>query len=326
MASSSSSADSQSFCPLDALVSAASHPAAIKVGISVATHPVEYAKVLIQLGHEPIAPRQTRTLLGKPALALPSVFQYMGHIRRKDGFFGLYRGLTPKILELGLSSVTADKFDAHCPPTALEAKPDEECSEEEKLEKVVRVTLRDISRRLVCVVVTQPLHVIAIRSMAQFIGGEEKYSGVFSGVCSVYQDSGVLGFWAGLMPRAIGESAMLGLSAAVTFLINKYAIEDKDMARYTSHIAGFLASSLCYPFTVVSHCMSVSRSGLAAGYPPHMPFYTSSLDCARHLNKEKQLKRGASLLFRYYTGPQVIVGDRVMAVNSSSFKFEPSRK
>ena len=51
--------------------------------------------------------------------------------------------------------------------------------------------------------------------------------------------------------------------------------------------------------------MAVSRSGLAAGYPPFMPLYMGWTDCFAHLRSQKQLKRGSSLLFRYYTGPQV---------------------
>ena len=45
-------------------------------GVVVAMQPVEYAKTLIQLGHEPLSPWPTRTWLGKPALGLPGVFQY----------------------------------------------------------------------------------------------------------------------------------------------------------------------------------------------------------------------------------------------------------
>ena len=48
---------------------------AFKVGGTFVFHPLELSKVLIQLGHEPIAPRNTKTLLGRPALAYPSVFQ-----------------------------------------------------------------------------------------------------------------------------------------------------------------------------------------------------------------------------------------------------------
>ena len=75
-----------------------------------ATHPLDLAKTLIQIGHEPIAPKHTKTWLGRPALALPSVFIYMGHIRRRDGFLGLYRGLGPKLVSMGVSSVVSGKF------------------------------------------------------------------------------------------------------------------------------------------------------------------------------------------------------------------------
>ena len=81
--------------------------------------------------------------------------------------------------------------------------------------------------------------------------------------------------------------------------------------------------------------MSVSRSGLLMGYPPCMPFYTGWADCLQQLRAKNQLKRGSSLLFRYYSGPQVgergktdlilpllqrIVGDRVIPLDSSMFR------
>jgi len=63
----------------------------------------------------------------------------------------------------------------------------------------------------------------------------------------------------------------------------------------------------------------VFRSGLAAGFPPAMPLYTGWLDCLADLRSKGQLKRGSAMLFRYYTGPQQIVGDRVISLNSSMF-------
>ena len=74
------------------------HKLAFRASLTTLTHPIEYAKVLIQIGHEPIAPRHTKTFFGKPALALPSVFQYIGHIKKRDGFMGLYQGLAPKLV------------------------------------------------------------------------------------------------------------------------------------------------------------------------------------------------------------------------------------
>lgn len=151
--------------------------------------------------------------------------------------------------------------------------------------------------------------------MASFVGGEAEYSNVLTGLVSIYRDNGILGFWSGFLPRALGEALTVIITASLTYLVNNYVLEDKNMKTYTSHVSSFFASSLCYPFAVVSNVSCVSRSGLAAGYPPHMPFYNSWVDTWSHLSREKQLKRGSSLLFRYYTGPQVVIDGRVIPIN-----------
>ena len=61
-----------------------------------------------------------------------------------------------------------------------------------------------------------------------------------------------MGFWSGVMPRALGEALTVALGAGIAYGLNMYA--DKNLKSYTSHISSFLAASLCYPFTVVSHC------------------------------------------------------------------------
>ena len=75
---------------------------------------------------------------------------------------------------------------------------------------------------------------------------------------------GILGFWSGMMPRALGEALTVALGAGIAYGLNMYA--DKNLKSYTSHISSFLAASLCYPFTVVSHCsigeFMVEKSGV----------------------------------------------------------------
>ena len=74
------------------------------------------AKTLIQIGHEPIKATQTKSFLfGRPQLSLPSVFIYIGHIRKKDGFFGMYRGLIPKLTSMGVSAIVSDQFQQNWP-------------------------------------------------------------------------------------------------------------------------------------------------------------------------------------------------------------------
>ena len=121
--------------------------------------------------------------------------------------------------------------------------------------------------RLSIIVITQPLHVVAVRSMASFVGQETDYANPISGLLSIYRDNGILGFWSGLMPRALGEALTVALGAVFSYYAKKYL--DKSMRPYASTISSFVASSLCYSFTVVSHCSVVSRSGLAAGELPH---------------------------------------------------------
>jgi len=296
---------------------------ALKAAGTFVFHPMELSKVLIQIGHEPLAPRNTKTLLGRPALAYPSVFQYCGHIRRRDGLTGLWRGVSPRLLNVVVQHFAEQKINELYPPE--EEVDESQLTPEQKQEKVLRTTLRDIACRVTCVVITQPLHVLALRAMSEFVGGEDKYSGgitmgLYNGAMSILQDSGILGFWSGVVPRALGEAGVIAVTAGLTFVVNEYVLDDKEITQYTKHFASFLAGSLFYPFQVTSSCMAVSRSGLAAGYPPNMPFYTGWWDCFKHLKSQGQLKRGSALFFRYYTGPQVIVGDRVIPAKASMLK------
>lgn len=299
---------------------------AFKLGSSFLKHPLEVAQVLMQLGHEPIAPKRTRTMLGKPALALPSSFQYCGYIRRREGWTGLWRGVTPKLSSILLQSFTASKFDELVPPEAeLSEEEAARLTDEQKVQRFLRSTLRDMANKTVCVVVSQPLQVITVRAIAEFVGGEQKYAadftgGLLSGVVSTVNENGILGLWSGLIPRLVGELSMVAVASSITFLINTYVLQDNEMNKFTGNFANLISQSLFYPFQVVGNCMVVSRSGLAAGYPPFMPMYINWLDCFSHLRSTSQLKRGSSLLFRYYSGPQVIVGDRIMPVSTNMLK------
>jgi len=303
------------------------HGPLLQVASTTLGHPIELAKVLIQIGHEPVDPIHTKTLMGKPALSLPSVFGYIGHIRRRDGFLGLYRGYSMKMVEIGVSTVVSNKVrnalerkQFFVQNTEILSKDEDDLTAEENLSKAADDAIKDITEKLACIILTQPIHVCTVRAMAQFVGNETKYDGVFGNIVSVYRENGVLGFWSGLIPRAIGELTCVGLTYTIAYIVNTYILEDKSLKSWTQHLASFFASSITYPFQVVGNCMVVSKSGLAAGYPPHMPLYKGWVDCWRHLSSQKQLKRGSSLMFRYYTGPQVIVAGKALPINQSMFR------
>lgn len=52
-----------------------------RCAVATGAHPIDLTKTLIQIGHEPIEPIPTRTFFGRPALGLPSVFQYSKKMR-----------------------------------------------------------------------------------------------------------------------------------------------------------------------------------------------------------------------------------------------------
>ena len=54
---------------------------------------------------------------------------------------------------------------------------------------------RDAAKRVVVVMATQPLYVVAVRSMAQFVGGERKYNGLLSPFKDILKENGIIGEW-----------------------------------------------------------------------------------------------------------------------------------
>ncbi|CAB4069112.1 MTCH [Lepeophtheirus salmonis] len=127
---------------------------------------------------------------------------------------------------------------------------------------------------------------------------EKKKYGIISSFKSLLEDNGIFGFWAGLIPRVIGEMLTIGLSTFITYIINKHVLKDKELRQYSPMIAHLASSSLFYPFHVVSHTMAVSGSGLFAGYPPNMPLYCSWFGL-------------------YYNGPTVIIGEKAMPISAT---------
>lgn len=290
-----------------------------RVAVTAAAHPIEYIKVLIQLGYEPLPPRPTTTFFGKPALALPGVFEYMGYVRKREGFFGLYRGVVPRVCGSVLSGYVFNKvtesiqLDVHEEDDEFEVR-----TTEDKVTDFLQITARDMLGRTVAVISTQPFQVIAVRSIAQFVGGETVYNGLISAFKEIYSNEGIFGFFSGLGPRILAEVLSLWISSSLTFVVNNYLVEDNDFKGYTSASMAFIASAITYPLNLVSNILAVNKCGLAAGSPPNMPLYHSWKDCWRHLSSQNQLKRGSSLLWRYYTGPYVLM--------EGSNEYQPDNK
>ncbi|NWX48336.1 MTCH2 protein, partial [Steatornis caripensis] len=192
------------------------------------------------------------------------------------------------------------------------------------LEQVLKETSREMVARSAATLVTHPFHVITLRCMVQFIGRETKYSGTLNAFATIYREEGILGFFAGLIPRLLGDILSLWLCNMLAYLINTYALENGDpalggsmapwglnlpfslpqvstmaeMKSYSQAVTGFFASMLTYPFVLVSNLMAVNNCGLAGGLLPYAPTYSSWLDCWSQLHREGNMSRGNSLFFR----------------------------
>lgn len=62
-----------------------------------------------KLGHEPMAPFPSKTIFGKEKLFYPNSFNYLKHVYTLDGFTGLYRGLSMKIISTTVGNVVSHK-------------------------------------------------------------------------------------------------------------------------------------------------------------------------------------------------------------------------
>ncbi|XP_076598756.1 mitochondrial carrier homolog 2 isoform X2 [Chaetodon auriga] len=254
-------------------------------GLTVLSHPLMYIKVLIQIGHEPLPPTLGRNLFGRQVYQLPGLFAYAKHIIKIDGKVGLFKGLGPRLCAGTIGTVVHSKVVQKCQ------------------EQGTPQTTKEMIARSCATIVTHPFHVITLRCMVQFIGRETKYSGVFDSIVTVYREEGILGFFAGLIPRLLGDVLSLWICNLLAHLINTYAIDDSmshmgEIKNCSQAVTGFFASMLTYPFVLVSNLMAVNNCGLAGGLPPYASVYPTWVDCWRHLSQEGNMSRGNSLFFR----------------------------
>lgn len=260
---------------------------------------------LYQLLSQALDRDRSTTLFGRPAMILPNVFQYIKHIKTSDGFFGCYRGLSAKVLGLIASSQLTSKVIYACGIDLPEINdpPNIVTDEEPKIEDYYKLCRRDMVMHTASVIVSYPFHVVSVRMMASFIGKEEDYCSLFGTIAAIYRDDGILGFLHGIVPKLLGDLTCVAVTGILAYYVNKYLVKTKDLRYYTVPLLTFVTSTLTYPLVVVSTCMAVAGSSLKAGNPPLMPAYPSWQSCWRDLLRNKQHKRGSSLIFRYYIAP-----------------------
>jgi carrier protein len=281
-----------------------------RIAIALAAHPFDYCKILIQLGFEPLPAYPSKTIFGRQRLALPGVFKYLGHIRRTDGFFGIYRGISYKLtttLINGFVYVNVNEWQKQLYPSEVPVVSQTNQNgfemDVEKLQKLLLYLGRETVSRFIALSISYPFHVMTVRICAQFIGREQHYDSVRSAVVDIYQTGGFSGFYAGFVPRFLGDCLVLWLGSSIIFVVNSWIDGESAVKSYVSASINFIVASLMYPFQLVSTVMacngSNARSLAASAYTG--PEFSNWIDCWKNLSELGQLKRGSSLLWRYQT-------------------------
>ncbi|CAO2612393.1 Mitochondrial carrier homolog 2, partial [Lemmus lemmus] len=249
------------------------------------------------VGYEPLPPTIGRNIFGQQVCQLPGLFCYAQHIASIDGRCGLFTGLTLRLCSGVLGTVVHGKVLQQL----VSGNVQKEGSS--SFDRVIKETTGEMIARSAATLITHPFHVITLRSMVQFIGREAKYCGLCDSILTIYREEGIVGFFAGLIPRLLGDIISLCLCNSLAYLINTYALDSgvstmNEMKSYSQAVTGFFASMLTYPFVLVSNLMAVNNCGLAGGSPPYSPIYSSWIDCWCMLQKVGNMSRGNSLFFR----------------------------
>lgn len=265
-------------------------------------HPLGYVKVLAQVGHEPLAPFKSLNIFGREQIFYPNCLKYCGYIYAVEGIPGLYRGLGMKIVSHTISTYVYARTRRMMKDAEDTKDLDSKKDNEKGIQYLLQLTSKKITARCWAVIFSHPFHVMCLRSMAQFVGGETRYSSwnIFKNGMEIYRYEGVQGFFSGLVPRLLFEASTLALTGAITYFVSFYVIDSKEYDGIINLISSLFASSVTYPISLVSTVSSISGSQLIAGQPPRMPRYKSWVEVFKVHYESNQLKRGSTGFFRVY--------------------------
>lgn len=290
-------------------------------------YPVRYIQRLIQMGYEPVPPRRCFSfLLRRHAYYYPSVFGYARTIARTDGWRALYRGVAIQfvedLIELAATNLLYPIIHSavHKIPMPFHSRmeqgdvPDTDpaYSLPSILTRGTRRFIVGLTNQCLVQVIVQPFHVITVRTMAQFIGKENTYNGLYSSVKEIYHTEGLGGFFTGLIPALLGHlcsnliyTSLWIMLEIVVGNISNDIIKVMVDSLVGAPLLGYIPGTYAYPFTLMTNLMIVNDTGLAAGSLPRVPVFNGWMDSYRHLKTTGQLFRGSALLFSRYAYPNI---------------------
>ncbi|KAH8363743.1 hypothetical protein KR200_008348, partial [Drosophila serrata] len=267
----------------------------LRLGLNSLLHPYEVAKILIQLGHEPLSaiPYQLPFVGWRPRLYLPGVQRYVTHIYQLDGIRGLYRGLGPRVIAGVLDYTLGDML-----MNAIRLTPYTNVESHVGAKEFLWNLMCDTIRLATSVAITHPFYVVMVRQVAQFVGRETVYEGIWTSLKIILETDGWEGLYAGAVPLFLGELAILAGSSALCHLCQRLVPMNLHSYQYNGAIIQMVVSKLAYPLHVTAACMAATGAPLTACEPPRMPLYNHWIDCLADLQARGGHHRGGLLFWR----------------------------
>ena len=286
--------------------------------LSVPWHPWRVAHTLIQLEYEPVPPtEQYSWLCFRNLYYYPGFLGYIHNIYKSKGFGVLYTGVMHTALAqfifLSTGNLIRPVVYSQVNRLVVPFWQKGDVPDTEPQNSMTSICIRG-SRMFLCSLITNaivqvivhPFRVVAVRCMAQTVGGESTYNGVFSSLWSIYRTEGIAGLYSGFVPTLLGNvfSIMIHSTLWLFFEILANNIPSQVgrlMVKFVSiPMLGLLPSSYTYPFFNVSTHMMVNNTGLAISRRPYSPKFRGWVDCYKHLKAKRHLYWGSSILFPRY--------------------------
>nr|AKN21593.1 slc25a-25 [Schmidtea mediterranea] len=281
-------------------------------------NPLKYAKVLIQLGYEPISPFMGHNLFSifnvtNKTWRYPWIGNYIYYMYQKRGITHvLTAGLFARLSFTTLSGVSQRIITQRiCENTT-----------EDEIEDVMEknswgdfyVILVEISVfKLYEVIITHPFKVIMTRQMADFIVDENDHAWFIQAVLCIIKESGWKGFYKGIVPSIFAELCRCAIYYGSCRLvynmlkspsqlrtpegeIDRMAKRNETVKLLCRSVLKYAFSNVFYPFEVVSTVMMLD--GVNLNKHIQLSDFKSWRKCWRTLKLENQLYRGYSFIFR----------------------------
>ncbi|KAJ8315096.1 hypothetical protein KUTeg_007246 [Tegillarca granosa] len=150
--------------------------------VTTITYPFGYQRLLSQLNYEPLDYFVARSWFGfgPETRYLPNTFSYCKY----------NINMLNQLMAIMGSS---------------EKKEEDDDEDEDELIRWLKDYITSATTKAIAqctgIIVSQPFHVIMIRSVAQFVGRETAYSTLWGSITEIYNNEGILGFFSGLAPR-----------------------------------------------------------------------------------------------------------------------------